>query len=147
MALNLKNAPIPLAKAALKALAEQYPQKVGDKVSPPKRSKYGNKRTLCDGIWFDSQGEAERYQKLKLMERAGLIANLQTQVKYDLCVGDTRIGYYVADFVYWTRQDNFRHKVVEDFKGLRTPLYKWKAKHLLAQYGIKVYETSKLTKD
>jgi hypothetical protein len=30
-------------------------------------SKFGNKKTLVDGIWFDSKKEAKRYQDLVLM--------------------------------------------------------------------------------
>lgn len=30
--------------------------------------------------------------------------------------------------------------VVEDVKGFKTPLYKWKKKHVEAQYGITIRE-------
>ena len=36
-----------------------------------KESKYHNKKVTVDGITFDSQREAARWQELRLMERAG----------------------------------------------------------------------------
>ena len=37
------------------------------------KSKYHNKKVIIDGIKFDSKKEANRYQELKLMQRAGKI--------------------------------------------------------------------------
>ena len=48
------------------------------------RNKYGNKKTVVDGITFDSRKEAKRYQELKLLEKAGEIKDLRRQVKYEL---------------------------------------------------------------
>ena len=48
------------------------------------KSKYHNKKVMIDGIKFDSKKEANRYQELKLMQRAGIISDLQRQVKYVL---------------------------------------------------------------
>lgn len=42
--------------------------------------KYGNRKIIRDGIEFDSIKECQRYCELKLMQRAGLISDLQTQV-------------------------------------------------------------------
>ena len=36
-------------------------------------SKYGNKKTIVDGIPFDSKKEAARYQELRLLDEAGEI--------------------------------------------------------------------------
>ena len=44
------------------------------------RNKYGNKKTVVDGITFDSRKEAKRYQELKLLEKAGEIKDLRRQV-------------------------------------------------------------------
>lgn len=71
-------------------------------------SKYHSKRTEIDGILFDSKKEAQRYQQLKLMERAGVICDLKRQVKYELipsqyiggkCV--ERAVTYISDFEYY----------------------------------------------
>jgi hypothetical protein len=33
--------------------------------------------------------------------------------------------------------------VVEDVKGMRTPMYRWKKKHVEAQYGITITEVGR----
>ena len=40
-------------------------------------SKYNSRKTVLDGIKFDSVKEAKRYAELKLMERAGVISHLR----------------------------------------------------------------------
>ena len=39
-------------------------------------SKYNSKKTVVDGQTFDSKKEANRYQELVLLEKAGVIKNL-----------------------------------------------------------------------
>lgn len=108
-----------------------------------RRHKYNARKTEVDGIVFDSQAEAHRWVQLNLLLRAGHIRNLQRQVKYPLEVTTAegpprRIGSYYADFVYW---DNAKGcTVVEDTKGFKTPLYRWKKKHVEAQYGLEITE-------
>ena len=102
----------------------------------PKRHKYGAQRTEADGLWFDSKKEARRYTDLKFMERIGEIQSLQLQMKFPLSVAGVVIGRYVADFVYF--QDGKR--VVEDVKGMKTDMYRWKKKHMQAEYGITIRE-------
>lgn len=101
--------------------------------------KYRNKKTSADGIRFDSKREANRYIELKLLERAGAIKDLRRQVPYVL-INKSRYGRaikYVADFVYY--EGNKR--VVEDVKGVRTPVYKLKKRLMAEIYGIEVKET------
>jgi Protein of unknown function (DUF1064) len=104
----------------------------------PVRSKYHATVTTVDGLTFASKREAVRYSELKLLEKAGEIWKLERQVPYPLDVHTKTIGQYVADFVYY-RCDGIL--VVEDCKGVRTPLYRWKRKHVEAQYGIRILET------
>lgn len=118
-----------------------------------KRSKYGAQPTTVDGIRFDSKKEATRYGELKLLEAAGEIWDLALQPKFPLLVpstsgqlmraaeaiaqgGSFRLGEYRGDFLYWDKSG----KVVEDVKGFKTPLYRWKKKHVEAQYGIEIRE-------
>ena len=105
-------------------------------------SKYYNKITVTgDGIRHDSQKEANRWEELKLLQRAGKIKNLQRQVKFELTpkLADFRASYYIADFVY---EDLASGKtVVEDCKGMRTDVYKLKKKMLFWRYGIRILET------
>lgn len=125
-----------------------------------KKNKYGaNKVTAPDGTKFDSQHEYHRWCELKLMERAGLITNLQRQVKFELLEpiyeyyhrysdktgkrlkdGQRLIEHgvsYVADFVYIDCKTG--ETVVEDAKGMKTEAYKIKKK-LMAHKGIRIQE-------
>lgn len=103
-----------------------------------KRHKYSAEAMVVDGIRFDSKAEARRYGELKLMERAGAIRDLVLQQQYSLAVKGNTIGHYVADFVYIDNDTGKR--IVEDVKGVKTPLYRWKKRHMRAQYGIEVVE-------
>lgn len=123
-------------------------------------AKYHNTKVVIDGIQFDSKREAQRYQQLKLMEKAGVICDLKRQVKYELvpaqyingkCV--ERAVTYTSDFEYYVLNP-LKHKtimadpnaktigqhVVEDVKGMRTDVYKIKRKLMLYRYGILVTE-------
>ena len=110
---------------------------VGARAGVPRMSKYHAQPTLVDGIIFDSKGEATRYGQLKLLQQAGAITGLRLQVRYPLVVNDYKIGVYVADFVYCENG----HEVTEDFKGIRTPVYRLKRKLMAALYGIEIRET------
>jgi hypothetical protein len=121
-----------------------------------KPSKYRNRKTVADGITFDSAKEARRWSELGLLVTAGVIVNLRRQVPYVLTAridhrkaGDVGfpmeaehaafVGRYIVDFEYFdTSAQQWRY---EDVKGFRTPLYRWKAKHFEAQYGVKILET------
>ena len=92
---------------------------------------------MLDGHNFDSLREARRYRDLKLLERAGRIHSLRLQVPFALDVAGETIGKYVADFTYHEGDQ----EIVEDSKGFATPLYRWKKKHVEAQYKIKIKET------
>lgn len=105
-------------------------------------NKYHNKKITIDGILFDSKKEGNYYTKLKLMQNAGLIWNLELQKKYILQASFTfngkkirEISYY-ADFVY---EDKDGLHVV-DTKGYRTDTYKLKKKLFIKKYGIDIEE-------
>lgn len=100
------------------------------------RAKYLNKKTVVDGIKFDSQREATRYSVLKIMQVAGIISDLRLQVPYTITINGLKVCKYVADFVYI---DNGR-EVVEDVKGMKTPTYNLKKKLMKAVHGIEIQE-------
>lgn len=103
-------------------------------------NKYGNIKTVTsDGIKHDSIKEANRWCDLLLLQRAGVIHDLQRQVKFELIPKQEgeRPVYYIADFVYI---ENGR-RVVEDAKGCRTEVYKLKKKMMLYFHGIRIKET------
>ncbi len=106
--------------------------------SPAKARKYRNEPTMVGERTFASKREAARYQELRMMECAGEIRDLVCQWRYPLEVNGVHVCFYVADFVYVTRDGR---SVVEDCKGFRTQVYKLKAKLMFAVYGIKILET------
>ena len=99
-------------------------------------NKYGARKTIVDGITFDSKREAIRYQELKLLERAGEIKDLELQPKYILQPKYRKNGKsireiaYIADFRYFDTRHN--KLVVEDVKGVKTEVYRLKKK--IAEY-------------
>lgn len=97
-----------------------------------RKNKHGNEWTSVDGIKFQSKGEALYYQVLKFRLEAKEISNLKLQVNYALKVNGTKIGDYRADFVY--DESGLVEPVIDDFKGQETDLFRWKWKHLKAQY-------------
>jgi hypothetical protein len=113
-------------------------------------SKYHATAVTVDGERFASLGELRRYHELKILVRAGQVRELHRQVPLDLhargAIESPAIGKYIADFVYEERETDHGVErwapVVEDFKGVRTPLYCWKRRHVELEYGIRVRETS-----
>ena len=124
-----------------------------------KRSKYGNRKVIDgNGNKFDSKKEKDRYCELLMMEKAGLIQNLQRQVHFELlpamyenvvielktkfkeerkCV--YRATEYIADFTYI--QDG--QEIVEDVKAsihFQDPVYKLKKKMMYYIHNIKIKE-------
>lgn len=111
----------------------------------PGGSKYHAKKTVVDGITFDSAREARRYSELKLLERAGAIRDLKRQVRYELIPAFDAGGKhyrptsYVADFVYTDCKTGT--EVVEDVKGVRTDVYRLKSKMFAHKFGVVILET------
>lgn len=124
-----------------------------------KMSKYGAKKVTIDGQTFDSKKEGRRFQELKMLEKAGEITDLRTQVKFVLIPaqrepdiigarGGRKPGRllerecaYRADFVYKDKQGN---TVVEDTKGYKHgaayEIFKIKRKLMLERFRIRIKE-------
>lgn len=105
--------------------------------------KYGNKKTVVDGIIFDSKREADRYRELRAWEKAGVIYGLTRQQVFTLLPNQKTDGKvveravtYKADFCYY-RDGEY---VAEDVKGVRTPDYIIKRKLMLYAKGIRIRE-------
>ena len=123
-------------------------------------SKYYNIKTrTSDGLVFDSTKEARRWEQLLMLQKAGKIASLQRQVKYELLPAQyetyerfskkgkklkdghrlvERKVEYVADFTYTDTETG--QNVVEDAKGMRTKDYVIKRKLMFAVHGIRIKE-------
>lgn len=102
-------------------------------------SKFRAVKTTVDGITFDSKKEAARYQVLKNAERDGMITGLSLQVPFPL-IEKSEYGReirYVADFCY-TYKGKY---IVEDVKGIKTPVYRLKKRMMAEYYGVVIKET------
>jgi hypothetical protein len=145
-----------LTSADLARLGPAAQKQVLDKLAgaqKPKKSKYGNRKAVRDGIKFDSEREAARFSELKVLQAMGKIRNLRLQANFTLVEGYTTIEgertkpmVYKADFtyeratapdqngtVYWLRE-------VEDVKGMRTKEYRLKKKLMQEKYNITIRE-------
>ena len=106
------------------------------------RNKYGAEPVVIDGMRFDSKAEGKRYQQLKLLERAGEIRNLETQVAFDLIPAQDIGGRkekpvrYLADFRYTRASDG--ETVVEDVKSAPTKTKEFVIKRKLVLWLHKV---------
>ena len=106
-------------------------------------SKYHARKTVVDGIEFDSAKEAKRFTKLRAMEEAGEIQGLRLQVPFEIlpsfeCDGVKYRGMkYIADFVYY--RDG--KQVVEDTKGWKTQEYRLKKKLMAYMNHINIEES------
>lgn len=121
---------------------------------PENGNKYGAKKTGTHA----SQKEHNRANRLKLMQRAGLISNLREQVSFELIPAQyektsgkdraegaspksriiERSCRYIADFVYTDNETG--QTIVEDTKGYRTKEYIIKRKLMLWIHGIRIKE-------
>lgn len=106
-----------------------------------KKPKYRNKPTHVDGIRFDSKIEADRYVLLRGLWKCGHVLWFVRQVPFDLPGGRK----YKADFVvmYASGQtdangEKLARPVVEDCKGIDTPMSKLKRDQVADLYGIHV---------
>lgn len=112
---------------------EEYVRKRGSKniLRPKKKSKYNNRKTVVDGITFDSKKEADYYCVLKLLKQAGEIRDFGLQPRYELQPAFEKNGMkyrpitYIADFVI---VNNDGTAEVVDVKGVETQVFKIKKK-------------------
>ena len=101
-------------------------------------SKYGAKRTEFKGRMFDSRAEQQRAIQLEMLTMAGDVRDVEYQPSFDLVVNGATVGRYVADFRYVDVATG--RTVVEDVKGVKTPVYRLKKKLMKAIHCIDVQE-------
>lgn len=100
------------------------------------RSKYRSIKTVVDNITFASKKEALRYQDLKLLQKAKVINSLVLQPVFTIAINGQKICDYIADFSYV--EDG--KLIVEDVKGVKTPVYKLKKKLVKALHQVEIQE-------
>ena len=106
-----------------------------------KRTKYGNKKTVLGNTVYDSQKEANRACELAMLEKAGVIKNLERQKRFEIIpkTETERAAFYVADFVYIEVSTN--KLICEDVKSAATRRDKtYILKRKLFKYLYKNYE-------
>lgn len=119
-----------------------------------KAKAYGNvKKVERHGILFDSPWEADRYDELVLLQRAGKIRNLEARksaLRYDFVhpVTNIRVGRYTPDFRYEEKVEDLLGEhwnvIVEDVKGYQSATetaYRLRLQMMKAWYRIDVRET------
>lgn len=102
------------------------------------KNKYRAKKTPClYGHTHDSKAEAERCNELHMMQKQGMIQNLEVQKKYKILdsqkydnMPNERSIVYNADFVYTENG----LAVIEDTKGKKTKDYIIKRKFIKKLY-------------
>ena len=99
-----------------------------------RRNKYNARKVTEDNITFDSIAEYSRYCDLKSLQQAGEITGLEVHkrfIVFDAVLdGKREKVVYEADFIY---QENGR-TIAEDVKGVKTEVFKIKAKLFRARY-------------
>lgn len=104
-----------------------------------RQNKYHNVKTYVGKIKFDSKKEANRYLELCMLEKSGIIKNLERQKRFEIVpkTDGERAVYYVADFVY----EEKGKLICEDVKSDATRKDKtYIIKRKLFKYLYKNYE-------
>ena len=91
-------------------------------------------RTDDNGKVWDSREEMLRGTDLADQQANGKIAHLQSRVAIPFSIEDRIIFRYYADFTY--ERDGV--KIIEDVKGMVTPIFLLKKKLIEAMHGIKI---------
>lgn len=100
----------------------------------PTRNKYNNKKTVVDGITFDSKKEADYYIQLKVLKQMNKIRDFKMQQKYILQEGFEKDGVkhrpitYIADFVILHWGGGIEVIDIKPSKQYQTQVYKLKKK-------------------
>jgi len=105
-------------------------------------SKYNSRKTVVQGITFDSKKESYRFLELQMMQRAvreeDRVVDIQLQPEFILIDKFEHQGKkyrgtkYRADFRVVYADGRIE---VEDVKGFKTAVYKLKKKMLLSRYS------------
>ena len=98
-----------------------------------KKSKYGAKKTSIDGHTFDSQKEANYYEDLKRLLKAGEIKGFCIQPTFILAPSLK----YKADFIVFNKDGATE---IVDVKGMKTKEYIIKKKVFYDKFDLEIKE-------
>ena len=128
----------------MKISKETYNKLLNNSITQ-KQNKYKNKKVEYDGMKFDSKKEYAYYLKLKLMEKADEIFDLERQKEFVLIetfkLADKtyRKMCYIADFTYLDKYGKL-HVIDVKSPSTRTQVYQLKKKLMAWKYGIEIEE-------
>jgi len=108
-------------------------------------NKYGAKKTVYNGITFDSKKEAQYCAKLDILKKSthkeNRVFDYELQVRYDIIVNDKKIGFYKLDFMVQYADGKIRYIDIKGCKkGAGYQLFRLKKKLVEALYNIKIEE-------
>jgi hypothetical protein len=92
-----------------------------------------------DGIVFDSKSEMKRYIDLKLLQKAGVIRDLQLQPEFKVYINSELFCTYTSDFQYFN--NDVMQWITEDVKSEGTMLdaaFKLRKKAAELYHGVKI---------
>ena len=101
-------------------------------------NKYGAKKTVLDGITFDSKMESRYYALLKILQRAGEVADIELQPKFELLPRFKKYGRtfsaitYKPDFL--VRYTDGREELI-DVKGKQSRDFSLRRKLFDSRYS------------
>jgi len=91
----------------------------------PGVTKYRAIKTPCaGGHTHDSKAEAARCDDLRALEDMGHIVDLEFQPVFRVEINGKLMCKYIADFAWWKGEA----RIVEDVKGMTTPVFNLKKK-------------------
>lgn len=94
-------------------------------------TKYSAIKTDCAaGHRHDSKIEAKRCDELHSLELTGAITRLEMQPVFPVIINGKTVCKYIADFAWFTADC----RIVEDVKGMTTPVFNLKKKLVEASH-------------
>jgi hypothetical protein len=111
--------------------AKEYQEYMQKNHSKKKRNKFGAKKTMYNGVSYDSKGEAKYAYTLDVRKRLGEVKHWERQIPIKLIVNDTLITVYRIDFKVIFPDGSIEY---HEFKGHETPDWKLKWKLALVLY-------------
>lgn len=100
-------------------------------------NKYNAKKTLLNGLKFDSKSESDLYAELELQRRQGVILGLETQAKESFEIYGKHLCNYYVDFKVFHNNgvvEFLEHKST----GTVTDVWRLKWKMLRAKYDKEI---------
>lgn len=93
-----------------------------------------------DGILFDSKKEATRYAELKLLQRAGEISNLETQVAMKVFLRGQPYCTFTVDFCYREAAGKLVYEEVKSSGTAKDDAYRLRRKAAEIYHGVEITE-------